>query len=171
MNRNYKIFLILAVILVGVVGYFAYTQYNISKTQEYLSSSQEIKNNATNYFNQASNYEKSGDYSNAILNYQKCSDEINQALYTDKQALNYANGVYREYLDIDIQLLEKTANLLDYKIYQNQYYNNSLNPGQEKANPALMTPYIANLTSEVASLKDKEAQTKNTHPEAFRFLG
>lgn len=172
MKLNKKLLaIVLLVLVLSIGGYFAYTHYNISQTQNYLKSSQELKTNATIYFEQAAYYEKKGEYSKAIQAYQTSSDQISQALFNDKQALNTASGVYREYLDVEIQLLEKTAKLLEYKIYQNQYLNNSLNPGQEKVNPTVLAPYIKKLTSEVEALKVNQDQIKSTHPQEFSFLG
>jgi uncharacterized protein YxeA len=171
MQRNYIILVVLLVVIVlGGLGYYAFNQYNISKTQEYLKSSENLKNNATIYFDQAAAYEKSGDYSRAIQAYQNSSDKITKALFKDKQALSTASGVYHEYLDVDIQLLEKTAKLLEYKVYQNQYLNNSLNVGQEKVNPSVLIPYINNLNSEIADLKDKQDQIIKNNIAAFEFL-
>lgn len=171
MRRNYKILTIILIILViSIVGYYAYTQYNVSKTQELLSTSQALKINATNDFNQAESYQNSGDYSNAITMFQRSNDKITKALYADNQASTYASGVYKEYLNNDILLLQKTAKLLEYKIYANQYRNNSLNPGQEKVNPSMLTPYIDNLTNEVANYKAIEEQIINSNTDAFKFL-
>jgi uncharacterized protein YxeA len=171
MEQNYKILIILLVVIVlGGVGYYVFNQYNIFKTQEYLTASENYKKNATNYLNQADSYEKTGDYSNAIQAYQNSNDKITQALFDDKQALSTASGVYSEYLDVDIQLLEKTAKLLEYKIYQNQYLNNSLNQGQEQVSPSVLIPYINNLNLEIADLRIKEDQIIKNNTEAFEFL-
>ena len=158
------------VAVVSIAGFYAYNQYNTLKTQEYLKTSQELKDNATSYFNQAANYENRGDYSNAIISYQKSGEQYKKALNINNQASNYATGVYREYLDNDILLLDKTAKLIEYKIYINQYRNNSLNIGQEKVNPTVLTPYIDNLVKEVANCKATENQIINNNPEAFKFL-
>lgn len=171
MKKQYKIVIVIAVIAIAILsGYYAYTQYNTLKTKEYLKNSQEIKDNATNYFNQATLYEKSGDYSSAITSYQKSNEEIANALNQNNQALNYATGVYKQYLDNDILLLEKTSKLIEYKIYVNQYYNNSLNPGQEKVSPSVLSSYIDNLEKEVAEYNATGNQIIKNNPEAFKFL-
>ena len=169
--KQYKILIIIVIIIIATIaGYYAYTQYNTLKTQEYIKASQELKNNASSYFNQAESYEKSGDYSNAIIAYQKSDDQITKASNNDNQASKYATVVYKEYLDNDTLLLEKTAKLIEYKIYVNQYYNNSLNTGQEKVNPTVLTPYINNLVNEIANFKAVEDQIINNNSEAFKFL-
>ena len=170
MKNKSKILIIIAVIVIAAVGYYAYTEYNTLKTQEYIKTSQELKDNATNYFNQAAGYEKSGDYSKAVTSYQKSKDTIISALNQNNQALTYATGVYREYLNNNILLLEKTAKLTEYKIYINQYHNNSLNPGQEKVNPTVLTPYIYDLEKQIANYKAIENQIVSNNPEDFKFL-
>lgn len=170
MKNQFKILIIIAVIAVAAVGYYAYTQYNILKTQEYIKTSQELKDNATNYFNQAASYEKSGNYPDAITSYQKSKDTITKALNQNKQALTYATGVYREYLNNDIMLLEKTAKLTEYRIYINQYRNNSLNPGQEEVNPTVLNPYMDDLEKEIANYNATLNQIINSNPEEFKFL-
>ncbi len=171
MRRNYKAIIIVILLAVtAIAGYYIYTQYNALKTQELLKTSQNLKNSATTYFNQAVGYENAGDYPNAITMYQKSNDEITKALYSDNQALIYASGAYREYLDNDILLLKKTAKLIEYKIYLNHYRNNSLNPGQEKVNPSMLTPYIDNLTQDMIIYKDKENQIVSSNPGTFKFL-
>ena len=170
MKKTYKILTIIVIFVVLMAGYYAYTQYNISRTQEFLLTSNELKTNATSYYNQGENYENSQDYSNAIIMFQESNDKVTKALYADDQASKYACGVYREYVDNDILLLQKLAKLLEYKIYVNQYKNNSLNQGQEKVNPSVLTPYINNLTTEVANYKETENQIINSNIDAFKFL-
>ena len=170
MKKTYKILTIIVIFVVLMAGYCAYAQYNISRTQEFLLTSNELKINATSYYNQGENYENSQDYSNAIIMFQESNDKVTKALYADDQASKYAGGIYREYVDNDILLLQKLAKLLEYKIYVNQYKNNSLNPGQEKVNPSVLTPYINNLTTEVANYKETENQIINSNIDAFKFL-
>ena len=169
MKKSY-IILIIILIAAMVIGYFAYTQYNALKTQESIKASQELKDNATTYFDQAVNRENRGDYSGAITMYQKSMDDARRALASDNQALTYASGVYHEYLDNEIRLLEKMIQLIEYKIYLNKVLTNSLNQGQEKVEPSVLTPYIDNLTREVADLKEEADRIIRDHPDEFRFL-
>ncbi|HEY0196136.1 MAG TPA: hypothetical protein VGC02_01055 [Methanobacterium sp.] len=172
MNKSQKILvIIITVAVLATVGYFAYSQFNALKTQEYLKTSQNLKDNATAYFDQAVAYENAGDYENAITTYQKSDGEVRKALNNNSQALASADGVYREYLDNDIKLLEKLAQLIEYKIYLNRVYNNSLNPGQETVPPSMLFPYIDNLTRDVSVLKEEENQIIKNNPDAFTFLG
>ena len=170
MKKLSKILIIIAIIILAGVSYYAYTQYNTLKTQEYIKTSKELKDNDTSYLNQAAGLEKSGDYSGAIIAYQKSKEYTTNAINENNQALKYASGVYKEYLDNDSLLLDKTAKLIEYKIYVNQYYNNSLNSGQEKVNPSVLSPYIDNLEKEIASYKSNENNIINNNPEAFKFL-
>jgi hypothetical protein len=166
-----KSYIILIIIVIAVlVGYFGYAQYNTIKTQEAINASQDFKDNATNYFNQAVELESAGDYAGANTMYQKSTDDVKRALASDNQSLTQASGVYREYLNNEIQLLEKMSQLLEYKIYRNNVLNNSLNPGQEKVEPDVLTPYIDKLTREVADLKAESEQIIRDNPEAFAFL-
>lgn len=169
MKKSHLI-LIVILVLAALGGYYAYIQYNTSKTQELIKTSHEIKINATTYFDQAEDYEKNGDYENAISMYQKSDKEVKKALSIDNNALAYAGGVYHEYLDKDVQLLEKTSQLIEYKIYLNQYHNNSLNPGQEKVPPSMLNPYIDKFTADVASLKAEKNQIIKNNPDSFTFL-
>lgn len=171
MTRKAKILIIVTIILmVSIAGYFAYEQYKVSKTQSYLKTSADHQKTADNYLSQAYSYQDRNDYANAIIMLQKGADEIKIALLNDNEALPYAGGVYREYLDNDISLLQAMSKLIEYKIYINQYNSNTLNPGQERANPSLMTPYINNLESEITTCKDKEKQIIAAHPNEFQFL-
>lgn len=169
MKKSY-IILIIILIAAMVIGYFAYTQYNILKTQESIRASQELKDNATTYFDQAVDLENAGDHSGAITMYQKSIDNARRALASDKQALTQASGIYHEYLDNEIRLLEKMIQLIEYKIYLNKILTNSLNTGQEKVEPGVLTPYIDNLTREVADLKEEENRIIRDNPDEFRFL-
>lgn len=167
MKKSYIILII--IIIVAIAGYFGYAQYNTLKTQESLKTSQELKDNATTYFNQAVELENAGDHAGAILMYQKSMDFVKRALASDNQSLAHASGVYHEYLNNEIQLLEKMNQLLEYKIYLNRVLNNSLNPGQEKVEPGVLTPYIDKLTREVADLKAESERIIRDNPEAFAF--
>ena len=168
--KKSHIILIIILIAAVVIGYFIYTQYDALKTQESIKTSQELKDNATTYFDQAVDLENRGDYSGAITMYQKSIDDARRALASDNQALTYASGVYHEYLDNEIRLLEKMIKLIEYKIYLNKVLTNSLNQGQEKVEPSVLTPYIDNLTREVADLKEEADQIIRDNPNEFRFL-
>jgi len=168
--KKSHIILIIILIAAVVIGYFIYTQYDALKTQESIKTSQELKDNATTYFDQAVDLENRGDYSGAITMYQKSIDDARRALASDNQALTYASGVYHEYLDNEIRLLEKMIQLIEYKIYLNKVLTNSLNQGQEKVEPSVLTPYIDNLTREVADLKEEADQIIRDNPNEFRFL-
>lgn len=172
MSGKYKIFIIaaIAVLIIAAVGYYAYEQFKVSKTQSYLKTSSDHQKAADNYLSQAYTYQNRNDYVNTIIMLQKGADEIKSAIADDNDALPYANGVYKEYLDNDIPLLQATGKLIEYKIYINQYNSNTLNPGQEKANPSLITPYINNLENEISIYKDKENQLIAAHPNEFQFL-
>ncbi|MEN6592972.1 MAG: hypothetical protein ABFC12_06995 [Methanobacterium sp.] len=169
MKKSY-IILIIILIAAMVIGYFAYTQYNILKTQESIRASQELKDNATTYFDQAVDLENAGDHSGAITMYQKSIDNARRVLASDNHALSQASGVYHDYLDNEIRLLEKMIQLIEYKIYLNKILTNSLNTGQEKVEPGVLTPYIDNLTREVADLKEEENRIIRDNPDEFRFL-
>ena len=169
-KRNKIIILVLLIIIAAAAVYLVYTEYNNSKAREYISQSQKHKTAANNYLNQAYSYDNSGDYANAIIYYQKSSNEIFAALQSDKDAQPYADGAYNDYLDVDIQLLEKTSKLIEYKTYAANYKNNSLNPTQERVNPTVLEPYITNLNSDIASLKSQLEQIIAAHPNEFKFL-
>lgn len=171
MRKLFKILVIIVVVVIAGAGYYTYTEYNSLKAQQLIKSSQNIKNNATGYFDQASNFESEGNYTNAISMYQKSDDGVKNALSNDNNALTYANGVYREYLDKDIPLLQNTSLLIEYRIYRIQYDTNTLNPGQEKAPPNLINPYIDQFTGDVSSLKAAEDRIVRNNPDAFKFLG
>ena len=172
MSGKYKIFIIavITVLIIAAVGYYAYEQYKVSKTQSYLKTSSDHQKAADNYLSQAYTYQNRNDYANAIIMLQKGAYEIKLAIADDNEALPYANGVYGEYLDNDISLLQAMSKLIEYKIYINQYNSNTLNPGQEKANPSLITPYINSLESEIAACKENEKQIIAAHPNEFQFL-
>ena len=171
MTGKYKILILLVIILiVGIVGYYTYEEYNVSKTQIYLSASLQQKNTANDYLNQANAYENNNDYTNAIIMLQKSTDEISKALENDNNALSYSNGVYKDYLNNDILLLQTISKLIEYKAYLDHYYKNDLNPSQETVNPSTLNPYITNLENDISKYKDKENQIISANPDKFRFL-
>lgn len=165
-----KSYIILILIIIISTGYFGYAEYNKLKTQDTIKNSQELKYNATEYFNQAVALENAGDYAGARDMYQESSDKVKKAITSDNESLSHASGVYREYLDNEIQLLEKMGQLLEYKIYLNNVLNNSLNPGQEKVEPGVLAPYIDKLSSEVTDLKEESERIIRDNPGDFDFL-
>jgi hypothetical protein len=171
LKRNYKILLIvvIALILAGA-GYYAYNQYNLSKTQGYLKTSLNHQNAANDYLNQANQFENKNNYAQAIVMQQKGADEITKALENDNDASPYAEGIYQDYLNNDLLLLQATSKLIEYEIYVNHYKTNDLNPGQEKVDPNTLTPYIDGLKTNISSYKDKENQIISANPEKFQFL-
>ena len=168
MKKSYIILIL--IIIISLAGYIGYTEYNKLKTQDSIKTSQELKDNATEYFNQAVALENAGDYAGAVDMYQKSSDDVKRALINDNQSIDHASGVYREYLYNEIQVLEKMGQLLEYKIYLNNVLNNSLNQGQEKVEPGVLTPYIDKLTREVADLKEESERIVRDNPGDFTFL-
>lgn len=170
MKKIYIILLVILLLVVVVGGYYAYTQYNVSKTQEILNSSYGFKNDATAYFKQAEDFESNGDYDNAINMYLKSHAEYRNASKTDKQALNHADGLYREYLDKDVEFLGTVLKLIEYKVYLNMFNNNTLNHGQEKVKPEMLIPYIDGLTRDAATLKKERDRIILENPDAFSFL-
>ncbi len=156
--------------MVGLGGYYGYGQYNLSKTQEYLQTSITHKTAANNYSAQASIYENKNDYANAVKMFQKSSDEISKAIKSDNDALTHASGVYTEYINNDIPMLQTTSKLLDFQIYLNQVKNNDLNIGQEKVNPSDLYPHINQLKDDISVYKINENKIISANPEKFKFL-
>lgn len=171
MKRNYKILLVvvIAIILAGA-GYFIYKEYNISKVEFYLNSSLNHQKAANESINLATTFENNNDYSNAIKTLQKSSDEISNALVDDNNAVPLAEGVYSDYLNNDIALLQSASKLIEYKIYVDHYKNNDLNPGQEKVDPNKLYPFMNNLQNDISTHKDKENQIISDNPQEFKFL-
>lgn len=171
LNKQNKIItLILIIIIAAAAIYLAYTEYNNSKAREYISQSQKHKTAANEYLNQAYSYDNNGDYANAMIYYKKSADEISNAVQYDTDAQKYASGVYQEYVDTDMVLLEKTAKLIEYKNYDVNYKNKSLNPGQEIRTSNDLAQFITNLNSEIAGLKSQLEQIIAAHPGEFKFL-
>jgi hypothetical protein len=171
MIRKYKILTVVLVLIIAAgAAYYIYGEFKNSQAQGYLKTSKDHQNMANTYFSQAVDYESKNDYTNAISLLQKSSDEVSQAQAADNDAQPYAVGVYRDYLDNDVLLLQAYAKLIEYKIYANRYKNNELNVGQEKVDPTVLAPYIANLTSQLNNYRDIENQIVAAHPEQFKFL-
>ena len=170
MNQKYKILAVILIIATGLCGYSVYGQYNLSKTQEYLQLSLTHKISADNYSTQASVYENKKDHANAVKMFQKSSDEISKALESDNIALNYANSIYKDYINNDIIMLQTTSKLLDFQIYLNQEENNNLNQGQEKVKPADLYPHINQLKKDISVYKINENKIISANPEKFKFL-
>lgn len=153
-----------------ITGYYAYEQYSLSKTQEYLQLSTNHQTTANNYSNQANTYENKKDYANAVMMWQKSSDEVLNAIESDNNALVYANGVYKDYINNDILLLQTTSKLIDFQIYLDQEKNNELNPGQEKVSPADLYPHINQLKEDISVYKSNENKIISANPDKFKFM-
>lgn len=171
MKRNSKILMVVIItLLLAGAGYYTYKEYNLSKTQDYLKTSLNHRNTANDYLSQANEFENKNDYANAIIMQQKGADEIAKALKNDNDASPYAEGIYQDYLDNDLLLLQASAKLIEYEIYVNHYKNNDLNLGQEKVDANVLIPYIDGLKKNITSYKDKETQIISANPEKFQFL-
>lgn len=162
--------MITIVVLIALAGYYGYGQYNFSNMQTNLQTSQNHKTTANNYLNQANAYENKNDYANAVIMLQKSSDEISKALENDNNAMTYANGVYKDYINNDILLLQATSKLIDFQIYMDHEKNNDLNPGQEKVNPADLIPHINQLKENISTYKANEDKITAANPNEFKFL-
>ncbi len=158
------------VAVIALAGYYGYEQYNLSSTQTYLQTSLNHKNTADNYLNQAYTYENKNDYTNAIIMLQKSSNEISNALENDNNAMIHANGVYKDYLNNDILLLQAMSKLIDFQIYLDREKNNELNPGQEKVNPSDLVPHINQLKENISNYKANENKIISANPREFKFL-
>ena len=170
LSRKYKILTIILFIAIILTGYYGYEQYNFSNTQKYLKTSLNHKIAADNYSSQASAYENKNDYANAVIMLQKSSEEISKALKIDNNALPHANGIYSDYINNDILLLQTTSKLLDFQIYLNQMKNNDLNPGQEKANPADLYPHINQLKEDISTYKNNANKIISANADKFKFM-
>lgn len=171
LNQKHKILIISVIfVILAVVGYYVYGEYNLSNTQKYLKTSLKHKTAAANYLNQVDTYENKQDYANAAIMRQKSSDEIAYALNDDNNALIYADGIYREYIENDILLLQTTSKLIDFQLYLDRVKNNDLNPGQEKVNPSDLYPHINKLKDEVLVYNDKADEIIASNPDKFKFL-
>lgn len=170
LNQKYKILTIIIIAAVLLAGYLGYEQYNLSKTHEYMQASLSHKTAAGNYSSQASIYENKNDYTNAVLMLQKSSEEVATALENDNAALNYANGVYKDYINTDIILLQTTSKLLNFQIYLDQTKNNALNPGQEKVSPSDLYPHINQLKDDISVYKSNENKIISANPDQFKFM-
>ncbi len=170
MNGKYKILVVAMVAVTALVGYYGYEQYNLSNTQKYLQTSLNHKTIADNYLNHAYAHENKSDYASAVIMLQKSSDEISRALENDNSAMAHANGIYKDYLNNDILLLQTTSKLIDFQIYLNREKNNDLNPGQEKVNPADLIPNINQLKEDISTYKANEDKIIAANPSEFKFL-
>ena len=170
MNQKYKILTVVIVIVIALAGYYGYEQYNLSNTQGYLQTSLTHKTTANDYSNQANVYENKNDYANAVIMRQKSSNEIFKALESDNNALVHANGVYKDYINNDILLLQTTSKLLDFQIYLDQEKNNDLNQGQEKVKPADLYPHINQLKDDISVYTNNENEIISANPDKFKFV-
>ena len=170
MNKRYKILTVGIVIIIALAGYYGYEQYTLSNTQKNLQTSLNHKIAADNYSKQADIYESKNDYSNAVIMRQKSSSEISNALDSDNNALFHADGVYKDYINNDILLLQTTSKLLDFQIYLDQEKNNNLNQGQEKVNPVDLYPHMNQLKEDISIYKSNENKIISANPDEFKFM-
>ena len=170
MSQKYKILTAATVIVIALVGYYVYGQYNLSDTQEGLQLSLKHETAANGYLNQANTYESKSDYANAIIMRQKASDEISNALEDDNNVLNHANGVYKDYLNNDILLLQTTSKLINFQIYLDHDEAHTLNPGQETVTPNQLNPYINQLEGNITVYKNNEDKIIAANHDQFKFL-
>lgn len=168
MNR--KSIILIIVIAVLVVGYVAYEEYNFLKMQDYLKTSSQHQKVADDYIKQADAFSKNNDYANAISMLKKGKDEISKAQDNDNNALPYANGVYKNYTDNDILLLQAISQLIDFDIYIYQVKSNTLNPGQEYVQPDIIVRYIDKSKSVISDYMNKEQEIISANPDKFKFL-
>lgn len=170
MNQKYKILTVVIVVVIALAGYYGYEQYNLSNTQKYIQTSLNYKTTANNYSSQADAYENKNDYANATIMRQKSSYEILKAIESDNNALAHADGVYKDYINNDILMLQTTSKLLDFQIYLDQLKNNDLNQGQEKVNPSDLYPHINQLEEDISGYKGNENKIISANPDKFKFL-
>jgi hypothetical protein len=160
-------------LILAVAGYFVYAGYSNSKnTQGYLKESQTHANAAENYLNQAYGYENKSDYTNAIAMLQKSTDELSKALNSDFNALHIADGVYKDYLEVDIPLLKAELRLANIKLaldYDTSgeipYYHTP-----EVIDYSLLNADVIKVKNDISTYKNKKNEIIASNPDSFKFL-
>lgn len=113
MERKYLLAGISIAILIIVIigGSYAYQNYKTSQIQNLLKESAQHDTIALNYSNQASTLADKKKYADAISADQNAINEWNKAIELDNNALNYADGIYKDYIANDIMRMEKDIDL------------------------------------------------------------
>jgi len=126
MERKY-LFLIIGVLVVVVAigSYYEYQNYRISQIQSFLKESAQHTNIAATYANQTVSTALKKDYNGAISLAQKTQEELNNSIELDNQALQYADGPYKEYIVYDIMKMNKNYAMEDsnIRLYQAEQKN------------------------------------------------
>jgi hypothetical protein len=102
----------IAILIVIIIsGSYGYQNYKTSQIQSLIKESVQHDNTALNYSNQATIFANKKEYTNAITADQNAIIEWNKAVELDNNALNYADGVYKEYIANDLMRISKDIGL------------------------------------------------------------
>ena len=154
---------ILIIAIVG--GSYAYQNYKTSQIQTLLNQSQQHTLAAATLANKTVDTALNKNYSGAIALAQQTQKEANKSIELDNQALQYADGAYKDYIVYDIMKLKKNyamedANIALYKAEQSNDVN---------------AEYYANLEgtraqNDAYDYKNKRNEIVTANPSLFEFL-
>jgi len=153
----------IAIIIIAVIGgSYAYQNYKTSQIQTLIKESAQHNNSCLNYSNQSITYAQKKDYKNAIIYAKKAQDEANKAIDLDNQAMQYADGIYKDFLTNDIMRLKMDIKMDDYNIQA--YKSNNINDLMS------LSAIINQYSDKAHDYRDKMDELMVANPTMFSFL-
>lgn len=154
---------ILIVVIIGAS--YGYQTYKTSQIQSLLNQSNQHTLNAATLANKTVDTALNKNYSGAIYLAQQTQKEVNVSINLDNQALQYADGAYKDYIVYDLMKLKKNYAMEDSNIalYKAEQVNDA------------NAEYYANLDitrneNEAYDYKDKKNEIATANPSLFTFL-
>ena len=156
----------IAIVIVAILGgSYAYQSYKTSQVQNLLNQSYQNTLTAATLANKTVDTALAKNYSEAINLAQQTQKEINASIDLDNQALQYADGAYKEYITYDLMKLKKNYAMEDANI--ELYKAKQANDGN--------AAYYANLNiirneNAAYDYRDKRNEVATANPSLFPFL-
>ncbi len=156
---------IVIVIMAIVGGSYAYQNYKTSQIQTLLNQSYQYTLTAATLANKTVDMALNKNYSGAISLAQQTQNEVNKSIDLDNQALQYADGAYKDYIVYDLMKLEKNYAMEDANIalYKSEQLND------------VNAEYYANIDiaraeNDAYDYKNKRNEIVTANPSLFTFL-
>ncbi|MGB9979370.1 hypothetical protein [Methanobacterium sp.] len=167
MERKYLLAGIgIAIIVIAIVGgSYAYQNYKTSQIQNLLNQSQQHTLIAATLANKTVEAALNKNYTGAIYLAQQTQKEVNKSIDLDNQALQYADGAYKDYIVYDIMKLKKNyamedANIELYKAEQVNDVNAEYYANME----------IIRTQNDAYDYRNKRNEIVTANPSLFAFL-
>ena len=167
MERKYLLSGIgIAIIIMAIIGgSYAYSNYKTSQIQSLLNQSNQHTLTAASIANKTVDTALNKNYSGAIYLAQQTQKEVNISIDLDNQALQYADGAYKDYIVYDLMKLKNNYAMEDSNI--ELYKAEQLND--------VNAEYYANLDinrnqNDAYDYKNKRNEIVTANQSLFKFL-